>query len=106
MLTLEQQGMLVCHMLNVLPQGDDLPEGVAESGCCPSCCAPCRLLCDLDRDGLLTTVVKQAPEYLWGDGVLWWKDGGVDRRWLHMVWSYVPCPAHEDDRCTPSDTRP
>lgn len=102
MLTLSQQAMLVCDALNRLPSAADLEHRTVEYGCCPQCCAPCGLLCDLDRDDLLTKVVRQAPEHLWGEDVAWWIDGGVDRVWLRMVWSYVPCPNHDGTSPAPA----
>jgi hypothetical protein len=78
-LTLSDQGMLVCFALNTLwaqAQDEDCP------GCCPNCCAPCYLLRELDEGGLLDDVVRQAPPELW-QGVSWWRNNQVDRNWLH-----------------------
>lgn len=84
MLTFIDQGMLVCDALNMLWRGP----------CCADCCAPCELLRRLADANYLTTVVKQAPEHLWGPTIAWWSGDGVDLDWLRSQWAcqnHPPC---------------
>lgn len=93
MLTLEQQGILVVCALGKLAWPGDIEAGRADR-CCPACCAQCALLKELLEAGVLTTVVKQAPEHMWGDNLDWWKDGQVDADYLRANWactSWPPC---------------
>lgn len=93
MLTLQQQGIAVVCLMGKLSHPDDIVAGRSDQ-CCPDCCADCALLKVLLDAGVLTTVVKQAPEDMWGDGFSWWKDGQVDPDYLRANWactSWPPC---------------
>jgi len=88
MLTAAQQGTLVVATMDKLPWlGDYLNDDMGtEDGCCPDCCAPCGVVREIDQAGLLDTVVTWAPNHLWGDGTMWWRNGSVDRTWLYAIW--------------------
>lgn len=94
MLTLTQQGLLVCDALYRLPHPEDLAEGIGDR-CCPDCCGPCGLLRELLDTGLLDTVVRQGPPHLWRDGVAFMKDGAVDKDWLRACWACTSDPPCE-----------
>ncbi len=91
MLTLAQQGSLIVFLLNRLHFPEDIEEGIAAS-CCPDCCAECWLLRELLDAGQLTTVVKQAPQWMWHDGMAWMKDGEIDEAWVRGNWGCTSSP--------------
>lgn len=98
MLTASQQGIMVIDALNRLPTLDDYlnPDINSADGCCPKCCAPCGVLEDLDREGLLDSVVTWAPNFMW-QLTSWWRKGEVDRVWLYAVWDCQGSPRCETD---------
>lgn len=104
-LTPQQQGVLVLAMLNKLPHPEDLSERrFLDNRCCPDCCAPCSIIRELERAGMLDEIVKLAPEFMWRD-IAWMTDEGVvNKQWLYDCWgcqSNPPCSAQDRAEMSP-----
>lgn len=71
---------------------DQLWSSEADGGCCPRCCGPCHALDELLRRGQLDELLSHDPAV---PGLLWWREGRVDREWLGRVWCLTSC--HDEE---------
>jgi len=85
----EAYGMLAHYALDRLWMDSE----IFDDGCELDKCAACAALKFLDEDGVLDHVLMNWDTDNDGKPVLmngsppWWKDGKVDREWLHKQWS-------------------
>lgn len=87
----EAYAMLAHHALSALWASSDFQPRDPDDdihGCCHVCCAPCKALHYLDRQGVLDAVLAEWPEG--SRGSFMFPDGKLDRAWMYKQWAGSP----------------